>query len=786
MIVNNEKISLPLVGKLSFFKLKESLEQLKQSDEPHTVQFSIDLLAELEQCPELLEGTNDKAIIEKNMSLINRLMVLLFPTALTLNEIKGASIPFELDFIYTSQRLRNILDVAGDDFSIQLQFMNRDRIYQMGCLTILQAYYQYPVALTLPFIIDIPDENGDTRYYRSAFNADLLSIEPTEKAIEISQEDYWYLMDNYQNVELWKEKFPPESWTIKGVGLLSLMDITVDQSINMMTSNLLKGTREAFNEVMENIRSLLRINDLQVGFIAAEHGSLLALKRYYGGRILLSGIEDQMSYHEAFTKEQRQRLLEEKKEYIVSCTRTMGDEIGAFLRQQLDKKGIKSYLISPLWHEGKLLGFVEVGSSREREINSVLYEKLSITLPILGMAASRFKQEALNRVEAIIQHECTTIHPSVKWRFEQAAMDYLEIEDAGGKPEFPDLLFPDVFPLYGQMDIRSSSTIRNHAVAEDLSLQLRMVKSVLEMALTKEHLPVYEEMLYRVDSYLEEFKSGLLEGSEQKILDFLRADVYPIFDYLKAGNPDIAVEIDTYESKLNSDSNTIYNKRKAFDDSVSRLNNLMAEMIDKKQDEAQQMFPHYFERYKTDGLEYNMYIGQSITSQKRFNAIYLNNLQLWQLTSMCEMEYALHSYRSELPTPLEVASLVFVHNSSLTIHFRVDEKRFDVEGTYNARYEIIKKRIDKAHIKGTDERITVPGKIAIIYTTIQDEMVYLKHLQFLEAKRYIKKNSIEFLEVEELQGVSGLKALRVAINYDVVEKDESLQEELKEFQIKID
>ena len=35
----------------------------------------------------------------------------------------------------------------------------------------------------------------------------------------------------------------------------------------------------------------------------------------------------------------------------------------------------------------------------------------------------------------------------------------------------------------------------------------------------------------------------------------------------------------------------------------------------------------------------------------------------------------------------------------------VMEKRFDVDGAYNIRYEIIKKRIDKAHIKNTQENM---------------------------------------------------------------------------------
>ena len=40
-----------------------------------------------------------------------------------------------------------------------------------------------------------------------------------------------------------------------------------------------------------------------------------------------------------------------------------------------------------------------------------------------------------------------------------------------------------------------------------------------------------------------------------------------------------------------------------------------------------------------------------------------------------------------------------VHDEPMAIRFRADEKKFDVDGAYNMRYEIIKKRIDKALIK---------------------------------------------------------------------------------------
>ncbi|MEM9142803.1 MAG: GAF domain-containing protein, partial [Bacteroidota bacterium] len=170
-----------------------------------------------------------------------------------------------------------------------------------------------------------------------------------------------------------------------------------------------------------------------------------------------------------------------------------------------------------------------------------------------------------------------------------------------------------------------------------------------------------------------------------------------------------------------------------------------------------------------------------------FNPLYLNNLRLWQLQTMCEMENTHYHMKPHLPVPLDVASLVLVYNTSLSIRFRMDEKRFDVDGTYNARYEIIKKRIDKSYVKGTNERLTQPGKMSIVYSQKSDELEYLRYVKFLRSKGYFD-GKIEIVELDGLQGVSGLKAIRANILYTAKDSDtkkektytyEDLMEELK-------
>ena len=79
-----------------------------------------------------------------------------------------------------------------------------------------------------------------------------------------------------------------------------------------------------------------------------------------------------------------------------------------------------------------------------------------------------------------------------------------------------------------------------------------------------------------------------------------------------------------------------------------------------------------------------------------------------------------------------------------------------MDGAYNTRYEVIKKRIDKVNIKGTDQRLTQPGKIAIVYSQAKDANDYKEFIQFLQNQK-LAKEGLEDLELEELQGVSGLK-----------------------------
>jgi len=139
---------------------------------------------------------------------------------------------------------------------------------------------------------------------------------------------------------------------------------------------------------------------------------------------------------------------------------------------------------------------------------------------------------------------------------------------------------------------------------------------------------------------------------------------------------------------------------------------------------------------------------------------------------MCEMENAFYQAQKDFPIPLDVTSMILVFSTPLSISFRMDEKQFDVDGTYNARYEVVKKRVDKAYVKGTKERVTQKGKISIVYSQKQDEIEYLRYIKFLQSKNYLD-NDIEIVELQDLQAVTGLKAIRVSVLYHKDQNDKA-------------
>ena len=770
-------LDTPMRQLISFNKLLEQYEEQLNSADPSLVQRAKYILEAQKPYPELRDGFEDLSILEARKDIIELLLADIFSGFLTQNEIKSAAIPYMNIVFNKSERLKQIIADAGEGFELEIRNMPDKLQYILQSAVILNFYYGFNLDFKRPMFYDIPDKNGVMRHYRILYNADFMEIIPTEKAKKLSKEDVDGLLANYDDLDYWKTMIPPNSFTVKGFVIANMFDVTADHSISEIKSTLIGTNKRGSDNFMEDFQgtfqSLFNNKDIQVGFTGYNQDAKQFLRIY--GKGINSFILKDRDFADCNTilcQASNDTILNEKSYFAVSNIKKYYKESEqAQPYKNLYDQGFRSCILAPIADEGNLLGVLELVSPNINDLNSLNANKLEDVMPFIISAVLRSIEEEKNLIDAIIQHECTTVHDSVYWKFQQEAKRFISQEAIGRQPAFKEIVFKDVYPLYGQIDIKDSSKERNLAIQRDLMIQLAEIKDILSVAHKTLELPIYEELVFRVQSYIEEIKDALHTNSEQAIFDFVQEEINPVFHHLKREDGILNDMILKYEASIDMGTESYYDHRRNYDESVTEVNKRLAAVLDKKQEEAQAMFPHYFERYKTDGVEHNMYIGSAIANEREFNSLFLSNLRLWQLQVMVEMENVYYGFKSELPVKLDVTSLMLVYSSPLSIRFRMDEKRFDVDGTYNARYEIIKKRIDKSYIKGTNERLTQKGKLAIVYSQKKDEREYLRYVRFLKSKGYFT-NNIEIVELEGLQGVTGLKAIRAEILYHKEESPE--------------
>lgn len=776
----------PFKTMISFHKLIETLEEIAITNVDYRANYAKALLKEIEPFPEFRTGIENLDLLQEKETLIQYLLADLFPTALTNNEIKAVTIPFQnFTFNYT-ERFKKIVNEAGVSFDIAIRDFDEHQFYVMSCTLILNEFYGQKIDFNKPLFYDIPNKKGIMNQYRILYNADFLEIIATDKSPKLSQDDIDLLMDNYDNLDLWKEKFPVESWILKGFGIVILFDATTESSISKLKSNLLKPEREqiALQENFESIfRSIFKIADLRVGVIVYNAEEDKFVKPTLNDKSLTSFIlstEEEVPCKNALLGCSFENLLENNKAISVSNVEKFAREPGnQIFGSHLLNQNIHSCIFAPIIKNGMLLGVVELVSASPRELNSINASKLDLILPYLIDTVERYNTDMQNQIEAIIQREYTAIHPSVYWKFRKEAQKYFQTQTRDYI--FKEIVFKEVYPLYGQIDIKGSSNHRNETVKEDLKNQLNALIQIFDNQKTKTNLVLLEQRKFELQSLLKQLDSPLKADTEQQIQLYIENEIHPILRNTKTDSAGEILEKNYFES-LDEKSGMFYHSRKKFDNAMSIINKKLASILDKKQAEAQNIYPHYYERFKTDGVEHNLYIGSSIAPSKAFDTMYLHNLRLWQLQTLCEMELEHHQLKYSLPYELDVTSLILVFSSPISIRFRMDEKRFDVDGTYNARYEVVKKRIDKANIKGTKERITEKEKITIVYSHNNEETEYLNYIKFLQFKNVLEP-TVEQFEVEELQGVSGLRAIRVKVsnkNSNETQKSFSYQDLLDE------
>ena len=733
------------------------------------------ILEYADQHPELQEAIDDLSSLEPHREWMQMLLSIIFPPTASEHEmLYSVGVPFSYRTIYSS-RLFNMLFIEPGTNDIRIpdnetgKDIEHDRLIGAYNL-ILKKYCNYHAPDFVSSIHPYHDpHSGLIKYMELQLDTRYIDVKYTGSHLPIP-EDFINKKDHgLLSLEQLQHNIPIEQFAFEGIVIGRVIDVTEDEVISQMKSELLNlnafSEGVVYHKLQDLVQSLIGLRDIRIGitpffkvnghYVFSElHNSNSLLFKHYKAVMERDTVND--CCRELFMETDKPIIYEKIDEETVKDVEYLG-----FYFDQ----GYRSLILAPLKHNGDLWGILEIGSDHESRLSYKHISKLDVAIPLFTRAIEKSAESLDNQIDKVIKEQFTAVQPSVEWKFTEAAYNFIIQRQQGKDPKPERIAFESVYPLYGAIDIRNSSVERSQSIQLDFIEQLQMAASVIKKAQANMAFPLLQEIQFKIDKHISAASDVLLSDEETIIHDFLQNQVASIFKHLKGTAPGIQKDIDAYFAALDKNIGMIYHHRKEFEESIAKINEQVSRFVDREQVSVQQIFPHYFERYVTDGVEFNIYIGQTLSPRKKFDELYLRNMRMWQLTTLAKASRLTNELCKQLSHPMKTTQLILAHSTPISISFRADERKFDVDGAGNIRYEIIKKRIDKVRIKDTNERFTQPGKISIVYMQPKDAEEYAEYIEFLQNQKLLKPG-IEHHDLEDLQGVVGLKGLRVDVQYE--------------------
>ncbi len=711
----------------------------------------------------------DPQVLKAHQEALVPLMSVAFPASRWHAEIAGALTPFQQQPFYGTPAFYALM--VGDDGQLKghirggnAQDSSRHRKIRAYWL-ILDKIYGIHQSREVPIVRVVPDpKTGLDRYYRISPDWQFVEVNSVVPPPALSEAQKSRILENITDLEVLESLISLNKFEFRGFIVLRALDVTETEMVMALEQSLIDQesifSAEGFGRLQHQLRTLFGRPELRAGLGALRSEEVLVIND--GDQTSANCIYRNSSHIPLKELENSVWLAAVKQAKVLTIADLEEKSLKCLAEKDAVAAGARSMLIAPLHFKGKIIGTFQIMSPTPKALGPIDKLLVQQVAPLFSVALKRGLDDMNNEVQAIIKEKCTAVHPSVEWRFEQAALRHMDRMRMGQSSEMEPIVFKKVIPLFGQTDIRGSSEARNKGIQLDLVDQLMLARDVIQRAGEVKDWPFIKEFRYRIENQAEAIQKGLFSEAETATIHFLQHEVEPAFGELMGLGPRVAQAIGAYTKALDPALGFVYRKRKEFEESVSMLNKRLSAYLDQEEAKAQKDFPHYFEKHQTDGVDYVIYLGESMAEDGRLMAFHVQNLVLWQLMVACGMARHTLDIQPELKIPLDTSHLILYQKTPLSIRFRYDEKRFDVDGAYDIRHEIIKSRLDKATIKGGGERLTQPGRIAIVYSQPDENREIRRHIEFLQADGQLTQE-LERVELEDLPGIRGLKAVRVGI-----------------------
>src|SRR5690606_27395201 len=343
-------------------------------------------------------------------------------------------------------------------------------IQQLLYSVILERFYEIPTS-TNKLIYKL-DEEGVDRYYELGVDFSFVDIQRKGKLPVI---DLATLRDKgeycLEDVEPIFQLLDPRNFTFSGFTILTLEDKTatyVSDWLHTMIANLSQYKQEPFFGELHKILSTIT-GSKEIS------SSLLPVLELNGYPIFSSDFtRDSVFFRELQKRNTAGEIdpattayLEKPYPVLYGIEKSLDTEDRLF-RELIEREGLASYISIPLKHRQRLVGFVELYSYVPNKLDKTTMMAWKTFIPLLTQLTAEIVFFFKNSLERIILNNFTALNPAVEWRFNEVAAgqlaSYMREEEA---PPMDKVRFEKVYPIYGAIDVKGSTQLRNRIYRKD-------------------------------------------------------------------------------------------------------------------------------------------------------------------------------------------------------------------------------------------------------------------------------------------------------------------------------
>jgi hypothetical protein len=757
---------------ISFNKFIEFLKTNIRSGPSIKIPYFKWIVKKFKKLPELSRNIPIEKIsaYEEMLELVS---TCLLPLAADEKSLWALSSPLSPEIFYSTDGFYELMNTLKHPAVLNPSEGNADSeseniIHELQYGMVLEKIYNSPYLKKTEWVRKFEDpETGLDKYLLVNIDTRFISIRPIQQ---------FPVMDcsSILPSSVWGEEFKKiqqlislDLFEASGFSVITLTDVTAQQAVEeigrLIVNNAYGDPMLIYERITHLLQTIAGSRDYQFGvvpFLKINDRPALLYENFPFSIIVQACWQSEVSKKE-FTSFRNN--FSQNPKTIVWSTQDKENKLPEVISDAFLHTGIRTYIMFPVYHNDQLTGIFEICTKNDTPmISEGQLIKLKPALPLITQLIQNGIARFNASIEDIVKEQFTSIQPAVQWKFTETAWHYLRdhvLEDTDAPVE--NIIFRNLSPLFGAVDIRNSTILRNQALRKDFAIQLSILTDIVS-ALDYTAKPQLERILAYAKNWQQIIRDPLTTQQEIRLNEFFNLDVQAELENLLRDEPDKMETILPYFQSIDEENGIAFENRRHLEDAIKQLNSAVNNFYENASDELQQIFPCYFEKFRTDGVEYDIYVGQSIAPKSLFQKQHLQDMKRWQLESMIKVVRLVQELLPDMVFPLQTTQLIFVHPQTIDITFRKDERRFDVEGAYNIRYQVIKKRIDKVLILDSNERLTQPGKIALVYFEDRDADEYKGFINQLQEENLLM-NDLEELELESLQGVDGLKALRVGV-----------------------